>query len=150
MKITRRITLAFLASLPLAGVPAWADTSEIYVGNNGFAINGFDAVAYFTQSDHVMGDEAHQTSYNGATFLFSSAQNKSTFEADPEKYAPQYGGYCAFAVSKGAIAKSDPDAWTIVDGKLYMNFDLQVRHRWRQDIPGNIAKADKNWPGVLN
>ena len=84
-----------------------------------------------------------------ATWRFSSAANLAAFEADPEAYAPQYGGYCAWAVSQGYTASTDPTAWRIVDGKLYLNYSQGVQRRWEQDIPGNIVKADTNWPKVL-
>ncbi|NNF24928.1 MAG: YHS domain protein, partial [Rhodobacteraceae bacterium] len=76
--------------------------------------------------------------------------SKALFDADPAAFAPQYGGYCAYAVSKGATATTDPDAWTVHDGRLYLNFSTTVRSIWQEDIPGNIARADANWPGVLD
>ena len=85
----------------------------------------------------------------GAKWQFSSAANRDLFAADPGKYAPQYGGYCAFGVSEGHKAKVDPSVWKIVDGKLYLNYDAGVGNEWRKDIPGRIAKADKNWPKVM-
>jgi hypothetical protein len=78
------------------------------------------------------------------------AENLALFKSDPAQYAPQYGGYCAYAVSKGATASTEPEAWTIVNGKLYLNFSLSVQKRWRKDIPGHIKAADNNWPDVLN
>ncbi|MFT4743428.1 MAG: hypothetical protein ACI91Z_001403, partial [Yoonia sp.] len=87
--------------------------------------------------------------WKGAQWRFSSAGNLDIFEANPMAYAPQYGGYCAFALSKGALATTDPDAWTIYDGKLYLNYSTNVRKIWSQDIPGNIALADANWPTIL-
>jgi YHS domain len=89
------------------------------------------------------------TQYKGATWRFASAENRAAFEADPAKYAPQYGGYCAYAVSQGNTAKAEPDAWTIHDGKLYLNYDKNVQARWEKDIPGYVAAADANWPGIL-
>jgi len=115
----------------------------------GVAVGGYDPVAYFTQGKPVKGSEDVTLQYEGATWRFAIAGNRAAFKADPAKYAPQYGGYCAYAVSQGATAKAEPDAWTIHDGKLYLNFDKSVRAIWEQDIPGNIAKADANWPGVL-
>jgi YHS domain-containing protein len=151
MPITRRhlLTLAIAAPAVAAFAPnAMAATPEIYA-ENGIAIDGTDAVAYFTEGAPITGDEAITFDYMGATWRFASEENRDMFVADPTAYAPQYGGYCAFAVSKGATAPTAPDAWTIVDGKLYLNFSISVRERWRQDIPGNIAAADANWPGVL-
>ena len=85
----------------------------------------------------------------GAKWLFSSAEHRDAFAKEPEKYAPQYGGYCAYGVSQGYAVKIEPDAWTIVNGKLYLNYDRGVQKTWEKDLPGYIAKADKNWPGVL-
>ncbi len=92
-------------------------------------------------------------SQNGAHYVLSrvlcSAENKAAYDADPERFSPRYGGYCAYAVSKGATAPTDPDAWTVHEDRLYLNFSVDVRGIWQQDIPGNIARADANWPGVL-
>ena len=88
-------------------------------------------------------------SWKGATWRFASAQNRDAFKADPEKYAPQYGGYCAYAVSQGATAKGDPKVWSVVDGKLYLNLSASVQKTWEKDVPGYIKSADKNWPEVL-
>jgi YHS domain-containing protein len=106
-------------------------------------------VAYFTQGAPVTGDAAHALMWKGAEWRFASAENMAQFESDPMAYAPQYGGYCAFAMSKGAIATTDPDAWTIHDGKLYLNYSVNVRKIWSEDIPGNVEKADGHWPGIL-
>ena len=117
----------------------------VYI-KNGVAIEGTDPVAYFREAKFVRGNSQFKHEWNGAIWHFSSSQNRDLFVANPEKYAPQYGGYCAYAVSQGYVAPVDPAAWTIVDGKLYLNFSLEVRDLWAKDIPGNIAKADKNWP----
>jgi YHS domain-containing protein len=116
----------------------------------GWAIKGYDPVAYFTQSEPVKGRGAHSYEWMGATWYFASAENMELFAGDPEKYAPQYGGYCAYAVSQGYTAKIDPDAWRIVDDKLYLNFSLKVQKIWEKDIPGYIAKAGVNWPQILS
>ncbi|MHA1546556.1 MAG: YHS domain-containing (seleno)protein [Alphaproteobacteria bacterium] len=151
--ITRRAmlatTLVLLGSLHLAG-GALAGKAEIFTGaTKGVAINGYDPVAYFTQEKPVAGTPAFTTSWKGATWRFSTSANQASFVKNPEKFAPQFGGYCAYAVSKGATAKTEPDAWTIVQGKLYLNYSKSVRTIWRKDVPGNIAKANANWPGVL-
>ena len=113
------------------------------------AIRGTDPVAYFTQGRPVEGSTEFAYEWNGATWLFSSALNRARFISDPEAYAPQYGGYCAFAASEGNLASTVPEAWTIVDGKLYLNYSLEVQQLWLRDVPGNIAKANANWPGIL-
>ena len=142
--------LVFLLALVLAA-PAALAKDPIYTSTfSSAAINGYDPVAYFKQGEPVEGDDAHEFEWMGATWRFASAENRATFEQDPEAYAPQYGGYCAWAVSQGYTASTDPDAWKIVGGKLYLNYSKGVQKRWEQDIPGNIAKADSNWPGVLN
>ena len=87
--------------------------------------------------------------WRGATWHFASDANRALFEADPLAFAPQYGGWCAWAVAEGYTASTVPDAWSIVDGRLYLNFSRSVQRRWERDIPGNIARADANWPGVL-
>ena len=114
--------------------------------DDGFAIRGYDPVAYFTEGKPVRGDEQFSAEYDGATWLFASAANRDKFQADPAAYAPQYGGFCAYAVSQGYTAKIEPDAWKIVDGKLYLNYDQRVQRIWEKDIPGYIADANKNWP----
>jgi len=129
---------------------ALAGKPKVYMNSSaGVAINGYDPVAYFTQSKPVAGNKAYSSSWNGATWYFSSAENKLKFDGAPEKFAPQYGGYCAYAVSYGSTASTVPEAWTIVDGKLYLNNSLGVRKRWSTDKKGYISKADKNWPKVL-
>ena len=116
--------------------------------HGGLAIRGYDAVAYYQQSAPVKGSSQFSYQWRGATWLFASAENRDRFQADPERYAPQYGGYCAYAVSKGHTASIDPEAWKIVDGKLYLNYSKGVQKKWEQDVPGNIVKADKNWPDL--
>ena len=148
MIYTRRATLAMLAATAAMSAPAYAAKAPVF-SKNGIAINGYDPVAYFTQSKPVKGKKSYSAKHNGATFLFSSAENKAKFESNTAKYAPQYGGYCAYAVSKGATAKTDPNAWSIENGKLYLNYNRDVRSIWEQDIPGNIKRANANWPYVL-
>ncbi len=148
--ITRRASLALFAAsgaAALAPLPAAAKPRVFQSG--GIALGGTDPVGYFQAGAVLAGTPAHQSEHDGATWNFASAENKALFDADPGKYAPKYGGYCAYAVSKGGTAPTDPEAWTIHDGALYLNFSITVRGIWSQDIPGNIAKADANWPGVL-
>ena len=115
----------------------------------GKAIKGYDPVAYFTAGKPVKGNKKYKVEWNDAKWLFSSQENADLFKADPSKYAPQYGGYCAYAVSQGITASIDPDAWAIVDGKLYLNYSQSVQKRWDADRPTYIADADKNWPEIL-
>ncbi len=148
--LSRRSTLGLLAAAPLAfsARTAFASTAPVF-SDNGPAIRGADPVAYFTQGTHVIGTSANAAEWNGATWHFASTANRDAFAADPERYAPQYGGYCAFAMSRGYIAPTLPEAWTIYEDKLYLNFNLDVRAMWQTDIPGNIAAADQHWPEIL-
>ena len=142
------VPVFFIAALLAPAGTAWA-VDPVFSTFFGGAIRGYDPVAYHTEGKPVAGKRAHRVEWKGATWSFASAENKALFEGDPEKYAPRYGGYCAWAVSNGGTASIDPDAWTIVDGKLYLNYSLGVREQWSQDIPGNVAKADVNWPKLL-
>ncbi len=147
--ITRRSTLGLLAAAPLALTARQATAMTDPVFSEGAAIRGADPVAYFTLGVGLIGDSDISADWNGATWHFVTEDHRAAFVADPEAYAPQYGGYCAFAMSRGYIAPTVPEAWTIHEGKLYLNFSLDVRSRWQNDIPGNIAAADDHWPEVL-
>ena len=113
------------------------------------AIRGYDPVAYFKVQKAIEGRSAFAYEWNGATWLFSSAENREAFVKAPEKYAPQYGGYCAWAVSQGYTASIDPQAWYVHDGKLYLNYSKSVQQQWFGDIAGNVRKGDVNWPRLL-
>ena len=114
------------------------------------ALSGFDTVAYFTQGKAIEGSSQWQSEYKGADWYFSSQQNLDLFLSDPQRYAPQYGGYCAWAVSvKNDFAPSDPNQWAIVDGKLYLNYNAEVKQWWGQDQAGHIQAADQNWPTLI-
>ncbi len=115
---------------------------------NGLAIDGYDPVAYFTERKPVKGAPEFRTEFQGATFQFASADHRDRFAADPEQFAPQYGGFCAYGTAKGYKAKIDPEAFTVVHGKLYLNYSDAVQTRWLSDISGYIQKADANWPEV--
>ncbi len=145
------LLLAVLLLPSLAASAASAAAKEpVYTGTfSSLAVSGYDPVAYFIEGRPVEGRKAFEFEWNGATWRFADADNLAAFQADPEKFAPQYGGYCAWAVSQGYTASTDPEAWRIVDGKLYLNYSKSVQSTWVQDIPGNIAKANRNWPGVL-
>lgn len=112
----------------------------------GIAIKGYDPVAYFTVSAPTQGVAQFTAVHDGATFRFASAENKALFDKEPAKYAPQYGGYCAFAAAKGSKAEIDPTQWKVVEGKLYLNYNAAVSKTWSSDIPGFIKTADANWP----
>lgn len=119
-----------------------------WVGN--VAIKGYDPVAYFKQNKAVEGSKEYEAQWMGATWRFSSAANLQTFQQEPERFAPQYGGYCAFAVAKDSLAGIDPEQFTIVDDKLYLNYSAKIQKQWLADRDAFIEKADTNWPGVLD
>lgn len=145
--IPRVLIAAFILPVVLlVAIPASAD-GKIYA-ESGIAIDGYDPVAYFTDGQPVAGDQSVSADWNGATWRFASTANRDMFLANPAKYAPQYGGYCAWAVSQGYTAPTVPDAWKIVDGKLYLNYSKSVQARWNKDVPGHIAAGDANWPGI--
>ncbi|MGR2739307.1 YHS domain-containing (seleno)protein [Billgrantia sp. Q4P2] len=116
---------------------------------DGLAIGGTDPVAYFTQGQPVQGSPDYQWEWGNATWQFVSAEHRARFQADPEAYAPQYGGWCAWAAARGEAAATIPEAWKIVDGKLYLNFSRLIQWRWERDIPGYIAAADDHWPNIF-
>ena len=148
MTLTKRhflISAAAFAALPSA---VFAAMPPVYA-EDGIAIDGTDPVAHFTDSAPVKGSSDFSHTYNGATWHFASAANRDTFAADLARYAPQYGGYCAYAVSEGYTASTTPKAWKIVDGKLYLNYSKRVQRRWEKDIPTRITNANANWPKVL-
>lgn len=144
-----------LAGLTFAGsnfvsTPARAGEAPVYQSFFGTAIDGTDPLSYFDEGRPIKGSKDFTHDWNGATWRFASAENRERFAAAPEAYAPQYGGYCAWAVANNYTASTDPEAWRIVDGKLYLNYSKSVQRTWEKDIPGNIASADGNWPEVLN
>lgn len=126
-------------------LPAVAQKAEIF-SQDSFAIRGYDAVAYFTQGKPVKGDPAHSIQWKNTTWLFSSKENATAFAKEPSKFAPQYGGYCAYGCSEGHKAPTDPNAWTIVDGKLYLNYNSKVQEIWNRNQSQRIIQANKNWP----
>ena len=155
---TTRYLLALAALLGLAALGTLSDPLAAQSAKppvftdfrSKLALDGYDAVAYFKGGKPVKGVDAHAVSWNGATWRFASAENKTAFEADPKAFAPQFGGYCAWAVSEGYTAKGDPNHWRIVDNKLYLNYNASVQTSWAKDIPRRIVKGDKNWPTVLS
>lgn len=113
------------------------------------AIDGYDVVAYFNQGEALRGLPQWTQEYKGASWRFASQAHHQAFAAQPERYVPQFGGYCAFAVSQNYTAYSDPNAWTIVDGRLYLNIDQKVAEKWKADQRKLIQLAEQNWPAVL-
>ena len=115
---------------------------------NGLAVKGYDTVAYQQQGKAVKGNPAFAAQHDGANYLFTSAANRDAFTADPERYAPQFGGYCAWAVGHGYTADIDPEAWHVADGKLYLNYNKSVQGMWLKDKAKWIGEAVRNWPGL--
>lgn len=136
------------AALFVFAASAAARKPEVYSDRDG-AIRGYDAVAYMVEGRPAKGSADFTHQWKGATWRFANAANRDRFVSAPEKFAPQYGGYCAYAVANDSTASIDPQAWSVVDGKLYLNYSRRVREQWEKDIPGNIRKADANWPHVL-
>ena len=122
---------------------------EVFIKSDA-AIQGYDPVAYFKESKPVKGKAELSYTWKQATWHFSSQQNLEDFKGNPEKFAPQFGGYCAYGMAEGHKAPTSPDAWTILDDKLYLNYNKNVKELWDKDRPGNIEKANKNWPTVKN
>lgn len=115
------------------------------VEHSTLAVSGYDVVSYHSPNGPQRGSGYFVAEHDGATYLFANEQNKKRFVSNPEKYVPAYGGYCAFGVSVSKKFHSDPEAWRLVDGKLYLNLDAGIQEKWLKDIPGNIRKADDNW-----
>lgn len=136
--------LAFLAVFLFVQVNA---QSEVFAPG-GTAINGYDAVAFFKESKPVKGSPMYSYDYKNAKWLFASKEDLDAFIDMPEKYAPQYGGYCAYGTSEGHKAPTEPDTWTIVNDKLYFNYNKQVKQLWLKDQAHRIEVADKKWPEV--
>ncbi|WP_293374137.1 YHS domain-containing (seleno)protein [Nevskia sp.] len=114
----------------------------------GAAIGGYDPVAYFTTDKPAKGDPTITHEWNGATWQFASEEHRALFIAEPEKYAPQYGGYCAYAASLNRVAEGDAKRWKIVDGKLYLNNNFIAHKLWQTDLSGNLEDSERNWDGV--
>jgi YHS domain-containing protein len=139
-------------ALLLWGFPAFPQTTKSLqnLEKSGVAIQGYDPVAFFTQNKPVKGISQFQSAYKGATYYFASAEDKAAFEAAPAKYEPQFGGYCAYGVSQGHLAPVKIEAFQIVEGRLLMQYDIDVKNTFNKDQSGNLNKADKNWPGLVD
>jgi YHS domain-containing protein len=131
--------------ITLAAFGQTGSPTNPYYQEKGIAIKGYDPVSYFTVQKAIAGDPAITFSWKGAQWQFSSIENLELFKKQPEKYAPQFGGYCAYGVSENHKSPTDPNAWTVVGEKLYLNYNLKVKELWSKDIPGRIQKADSNW-----
>ena len=140
------LLLALSASLQLAA----QNQPKVNIDKKNLAVQGYDLIAYFEDHKPVKGSDEFSYKYESATYQFASKAHLSTFKKNPEKYLPQYGGFCAYGVSRGYAVGIDPDAWSIVDGKLYLNYSLKVQKTWSEDKPGYIKKADVNWPSIVD
>jgi len=148
MKKTIQVMIAAATLLMATAAFAVDPVSTGFFSNK--AIKGYDTVAYFTENKPVEGSSDYQTEYLGAQWLFSSQENLDLFLADPEKYAPQYGGYCAWAVSQNKTASIRPDLFTIVNDKLYLNYNDKINDRWLKDQALFIEQGDANWPKLVD
>lgn len=147
---TRRSFLALAAAIPALGAATLARAAEPMVfQRDGLALGGTDPVAYVSEGAPVRGEARFATDWMGARWTFASAANRDAFAADPERYAPAFGGYCAFAASRGYLAPTIPEAWSIQDGRLYLNASLRARELWLAELPGVIAAGEANWPAIL-
>lgn len=124
------------------------ETKKINAGAHNVAIKGYDPVAYFTKGQPMKGKPEFAHSWNGAQWRFADAKHREMFAESPEQYAPQFGGFCSMALARGKIKDIDPEAWVIVDGKLYLNFSKTVRKKFQQDVHDNIKRAQANWKDV--
>ena len=141
------ITLALLLASILTQAASEINTRG---SKDGTAIEGYDTVAYFTESKAVKGNRDFKHRWKDANWYFSSQENLELFKDDPEKYAPQYGGYCAYAVAKNDLAKIDPNQFTVLNDKLYLNYNKRINRKWNRKRDEYIADANDNWPSVLN
>jgi YHS domain-containing protein len=145
VRLVTPLSLAFvLALIAAAGLQAQKTNTD----SAKLALKGYDPVAYFTDGDAVKGDAQFEVEHLGVTYRFASAAHRDLFANAPDNYLPQYGGFCAWAVSRGYTADTDPLAWKVVNDKLYLNYSKSVQGKWQADVPGNIAKGDANWPGL--
>lgn len=143
---TKSFVITALLIFVLSAASLAETAPPIYQTKDNLALSGYDAVSYFKDGKPVVGKPAFRYKWMEAVWRFSSAENRDAFAKEPERYAPQYGGYCAFGTSQGHLVPGDPQAWKVVDDKLYLNYNKDVQKYWLQDIPGNIQKADDNWP----
>lgn len=146
----RQFLLLSAAALPVLAATRAAHAAEPAVfQDEGFALGGTDTVAYFEGNGPVAGDRAITATDMDATWAFASVANRDAFMADPAAYAPAFGGYCAFAASRGYVAPTVPEAWTLHEGRLFLNASLRVRRRWERELPDVIAAGEANWPAIL-
>ena len=149
MRKIKTLNILFLLALTTLFSAQAIAKGPVYTSFTGKAIKGYDVVAYFTENKPVKGSKEFSYEWNSATWLFSSSENLAKFKAAPENFAPQYGGYCAYAVSQGYTASVDPTQFTVLDGKLYLNYNKSVNKKWTANRDAFIVDANNNWPGIL-
>lgn len=145
--ITRRTLLGSFAATAIAG-PALARPQQVFV-KSGYAVCGYDPVAYFRKSRPVEGQPAHRLQWHNAIWQFESAESRAVFERNPHAFAPQYGGYCAMALAMGELIPSAPEAWAIHDDKLYLTQSVVARDRWLSDADARIVQGDAQWSRIF-
>ncbi|MCJ8349905.1 YHS domain-containing (seleno)protein [Moritella sp.] len=145
MKLSTFVKSTFMTTALVASSLTFAANIEVNANSNDIAISGYDTVSYFTKGTPTKGSNNFTAAYNGAIYQFSSADNRDLFKADPSKYAPQYGGFCAMGVALNKKLDTDPTAWHIRGDKLYLNYNKAVQTKWNTDIPGYIETAQVNW-----
>ncbi len=150
MKLPNLLSVLFTLTLIGFGASSYAAQEHVEVDDNGVILAGHDVVSYFTENAAIEGQANYTATYNDAIYYFSSEDNRNTFNANPEKYAPQYGGFCAYGAALGKKFDIDGKAFEVVDGKLYVNKNLDVYEAWVEDKAENIEGADKQWPEILN
>jgi hypothetical protein len=146
MNISTFVKSAAVSAVMLASATAFAADIDANADANDIAIKGYDTVAYFTMDKPVMGSNKFTATYKNSIFQFANAKHRDLFKADSAKYAPQYGGYCAMGVAMNLKFDTDPTAWKIVEGKLYLNLNKDVQKSWLKNVPGNLQTAEGNWP----
>jgi YHS domain-containing protein len=141
--------LRTFVALMLLSTPLLASDLVNVSGADKIAVGGYDPVAFFTDSKPIKGSPSIATRYQGATYLFATTEHKSLFEGNPDKYVPQYGGFCAYGVAHGGLAPVEISTWQVRNGKLYLNKNSEIRTMFDADFGGNVAKAEKTWPGLV-
>jgi YHS domain-containing protein len=144
----KKLLLAFVIFASISTIATAKELANL--DRDGVAIQGYDPVAFFTDSRPVQGNSQFQSSYHGAKYYFASAEHKAAFDKEPLKFEPQFGGYCAYGASRGKTAPIKIEAWQIVNGRLLMQYDLDIKGKFNVDPQGNLNKADQNWPGLVD
>ena len=142
-------SMATIAAVAVFATPVFAGELVNVAGASGIAVDGYDPVAFFTEKKPTNGDPSISTTYKGAKYFFVSKAHKAEFEADPDKYVPQFGGYCAYGVAVGALFPVDINTWQVRNGKLYLNLNPEILKLFNKDFEGFVVKAEKNWPELV-